>query len=308
MEVSKGGGVGDIEDTLNSTEAEINGLEHPALGPCKRRPGLAVGLGEESPPASAPSPEEEMAETSEECESSSTYNDSPDRDRMRTGLSTIYCIRRSSDMYKDIETVGIEDMALERNKRSHPNPNFLYTEGRKYNYSILLDDLCMRQGTRKLRKDVKVKLLIERFFSELDKFVWIANYCLKNVEVGDGDRDFNFALSWIRRAFHWLGIDGAKYYANKSPGPYNGWNRDISFLMNRYFFSPEFNHVNGFGIEESIYGGCQFVENGKGELSLVYAPYPGYYDTGSRKKQFCSVCDIALPSHLSIPRNGRHDK
>ena len=100
-----------------------------------------------------------------------------------------------------------------------------------------------------------------------------------------------------------MGIDNAKYYANKSPGPYNGWNEDITFLMNRYFFSPEFNDVNGFNIEESIYGGYQFVKNAKGGFSLVYLPYPGYYDMDNNEGPFCLTCDVILPVHLNTSEN-----
>ena len=41
----------------------------------------------------------------------------------------------------------------------------------------------MRPGTKAVRKEIKLKLLVEEFFSALDKFVYIANYILKDVEV-----------------------------------------------------------------------------------------------------------------------------
>ncbi|KAH9410576.1 hypothetical protein HK407_12g17070 [Ordospora pajunii] len=147
--------------------------------------------------------------------------------------------------------------------------------------------------------------LLNDFFLALDKFVYIANQCLKSTYIQD--EDFNFALSWIRNAFQSLGIDGARHYANNYSGPYDGWAVDIEFLMNRYFFSPEFNHVNGFGIKEPMYEGCRFVENQGNNFCLSYVPYPGYYDTDDGSKQFCSKCKLMLPPHLSSSRGANND-
>lgn len=204
--------------------------------------------------------------------SSSMFNDSEasERDSEDHGfLSTFYARRGDSK-----RRFRIEDILMERRLR------------------MQREDHRVESGTK---RESKLQLLVEEFFSALDKFVSIANYCMKNVEVGDTDEDFNFALSWIRHAFHWLGVEGAKHYAG-NPGLYNGWSRDIGFLMNRYFFSPEFNHVNGLNIEESVCGGYQFVENARGGYSLVYVPFPGYYDSDNR--QFCPGCSLALPAHL----------
>ncbi|KAM0671712.1 hypothetical protein OCOL_001153 [Ordospora colligata] len=150
--------------------------------------------------------------------------------------------------------------------------------------------------------------LLKEFFLALDKFVYIANQCLKSTYIQDKDEDFNFALSWIRDAFQLLGIDGAKHYASNYSGPYNGWAVDIEFLMNRYFFSPEFNHhVNGVGIKEPMHEGCKFVESQSSNFCLSYVPYPGYYNADDDNKQFCSNCKLMLPLHLSSSRNTKND-
>lgn len=243
--------------------------------------------------------EKDVLETVDEHEASESFESSSsiytDEDG-ETGISSIYCVKRADGLGEDIEMPMIEDIT--RDRKSCSRPKFMREDG-NHNYSTILGNLYMKPGTKAVRKEIKLKLLVEEFFSALDKFVCIANYRLKDVDVEGTDVDLNFSLSWIRRAFHWLGIDSAKHYANKSPGPYNGWNRDISFLMNRYFFSPEFNNVNGFNIEESMYGGYQFVENAKGGFSLVYVPYPGYYDVDSEERTFCSTCDLMLPVHLN---------
>lgn len=215
-----------------------------------------------------------------------------------SGLLSTYHVKGTDDLYKNLEVLRISDMVSEKCRRNHSNPNFLYAIGGRSNYATVLSDLYIKQKTRNLRKEVGLKLLLEEFFAALDKFVLIANYCLKSKEIEDTDDDFNFALEWVRSAFHWLGIEGAKHYAQKSPGPYSGWVSDVEFLMNRYFFSSEFNHVNGFNIEESVYEGYRFVESNDGKFHLSYLPYPGYYDVGKGAKCFCPECGLMLPQCL----------
>ncbi|AFN84020.1 hypothetical protein EROM_110380 [Encephalitozoon romaleae SJ-2008] len=226
--------------------------------------------------------------------------DSDDTDRC-SGLLSVYWIKEAEGLYKNLTSLRISDMALEKNRRNHPNPNFLCNTEERSNYTMVLEDIYFKQKTKNLKKEIKLKYLIEEFFMALDKFVLIANYCLKSTEIEDEDEDFNFALVWVRDAFHWLGIEGAKYYARKSPGPYNGWISDVEFLMNRYFFSPEFNHVNGFGIEQSMHEGYRFVESSDGKYYLSYQPYPGYYDVSEENKRFCTGCNLILPRSLSLP-------
>ncbi|KAG5858671.1 hypothetical protein KMI_12g18340 [Encephalitozoon hellem] len=218
----------------------------------------------------------------------------------RSGLLSVYWIREAEGSRKNLKVLRVSDLAFEKNRRNHPNPNFLCNAEGRSDYTVALEDLYFKEKTKYLREEIKLKHLIEEFFTALDKFVLIANYCLKNTEIEDGDEDFNFALEWVRDAFHWLGIEGAKYYARKSPGPYIGWVSDVEFLMNRYFFSPEFNHVNGFDIEQSIHEGHRFLESSDGKYYLSYQPYPGYYDVSEEDKQFCTGCDLILPRNLSL--------
>ncbi|KMV65009.1 hypothetical protein M970_110500 [Encephalitozoon cuniculi EcunIII-L] len=217
-----------------------------------------------------------------------------------SGLLSMYHVKGLGSLYKNLKVLRISDMVLEKSRMNHPNPKFLCNIEGGSNYTMVLSDLYFKQRTKSLKKELKLKQLIEEFFSALDRFVLIANYCLKSTEIEDGDEDFNFALQWVRDAFHWLGIEGAKYYARKSPGPYSGWVSDVEFLMNRYFFSPEFNHVNGFDIEQSIHEGYRFVESSDGKFYLSYQPYPGYYDASEENKQFCPNCNLTLPQHLSL--------
>ncbi|ADM12537.1 uncharacterized protein Eint_110370 [Encephalitozoon intestinalis ATCC 50506] len=229
----------------------------------------------------------------------SSSSDCKDSDECE-GLLSIYSLKEAENLYKNIKTPSISDMAIEKNRRNHPNPKFLCNAEGRNNYTVVLEDLYFKQKTKSLKKEIKLKHLLEEFFSELDKFVLIANYCLKSTEISDGDEDFNFALEWIRDAFHWLGIEGAKYYARKSPGPYSGWVSDVEFLMNRYFFSPDFNHVNGFDIKQSVHEGYGFVENRYGKFHLSYQPYPGYYDVSKDTIRFCSECNLLLPPSLCL--------
>lgn len=317
MEVSRG--KDSTKNSLNGTKADINEdqvrLEKPSFLEGNRSQILEDAAGTESTEKEEtafrhPDSKRGLFEASvSSCEinkedSLSSDSDSSlgsdDTDKC-SGLLSVYWIKEAEGLYKNLTSLRISDMALEKNRRNHPNPNFLCNTEERSNYTMVLGDLYFKQKAKNLKKEIKLKHLIEEFFMALDKFVLIANYCLKSTEIEDEDEDFNFALVWVRDAFHWLGIEGAKYYARKSPGPYNGWISDVEFLMNRYFFSPEFNHVNGFGIEQSVHEGYRFVESSDGKYYLSYQPYPGYYDVSEENKRFCTDCNLILPRSLSLP-------
>jgi hypothetical protein len=226
----------------------------------------------------------------------------------RHDSSDIFNVRRPDDLYKELKVLRLADTILLRSKRSSPNPNLLYGVPEKYNCFGVLSGLRAKPSAKGLRKEVRLNMLIERFFAELDKFVSIANHCLKSVDIADYNEEFDFALTWIRNAFHLLGIDAAKYYAYYSPGPYKDWNRDIKWLMNRYFFNPEFNNVNGFNLEEFNTEKYQFVETASGDFRLAYSPYPGYYHAVGEEKKFCSNCEMVLPPSFTTLSRRRLDK